>query len=261
MVKSLQIILMGWEWDRLVYGLRKRPASKVIFVSSDPDIVPNKKWSEATTSLVEKLAEQIRPLVESEVVFANYQNFEDCLEKAIQILEDNVGKFDEINVNLSTGNTILRTAFILASQYYPINLFYVLPEKYNAPGMIMTSGAKALIELPTFELKELVLPTKTQKEVFRLLSKEPLSFTMLVKKFAAEKGLRLSEGRLKDLKSKFFYHLKKLKAKKLVKMEVNAKQLFIQLSPTGIFIHKILEKHALKEMPKQTKLKLRKKKG
>ena len=227
MRKSLQIILMGWEWDRLVYGLKQHPPQKAILICSSESSGAGRKWTGTTKNITKDLIDKISELIETEVYTLNYYDFDECIFTLVRIIEKNINKYDEISINISSGNKVLVTAAVMVSQYYPVNLFYVVPEKYNVPDNqpYLTSGAKDVIELPTFDMRELVIPTKKQYEILNEVSEEGVLFTDLVKSYAARRGMKIDDYKMRKMKSLFFYHLKKLKHKKLISMEIVGGQL------------------------------------
>ena len=241
MEKSLQIILMGWEWDRLLYGMKEYPQKKAILVCSSEKKQP--QWTKPTENITKNLIERIKDVIDTEVVRVNYYDFDECLFTLSKIIEENVEKYDAISINISTGSKILVTAAILVSQYYPVELFYVVPKKYNIPKNIpyFTSGFREIIKLPTFNIKGLVIPTKKQKEIFSELEHGKISFSDLVKKYASKRGISLDRRKTENMKSLFFYHLKKLEEKGLIKMKVENNQMFISLTTTGKFVHRVMK--------------------
>jgi len=240
MVKTLHIILMGWEWDRVLYGLKKYPGEKVIIVCNPPEIAPTPEWANHTVSLVKRLADKIRPLFDVEVVHVDTYDFEDSIYKLVDILEKH-SDFNKVYLNISAGPKPLILSAVMASQYYPIDLFYVVPEKYNLPQgeEVVTKGAVAAIDIPCFNLKELVVPSKTQLKAFKEIS-DGISLTKLVEKYARKNKLKLNADKKKQLKSLFFYHLKNLKKKNLVDFKTKNRQMYIDLTKTGKFIHKVV---------------------
>jgi len=257
-MKSLQIILMGWEYDRILYGIKQRPPNKVIFISSDPEKTPDKNWGQESTALSEKIGESIKSLIDYEIVFFKYHELDDCMEKTTLMLEKACKEYDNIEVNVSAGTTLLKMAFMLASQYYPIKLFYVIPAQYTHPCEIITTGARGLVELPSINLSKLALPKKKQGEIFLLIGKDKKSFTTITKEYAKQKEIRLNADKTRTLKSWLFYHLKKLEQQNLIETKIENKELFLSLTQTGKFIKLVLE-HKKKENEQQTKLKIKKK--
>lgn len=255
-MKTLQIVLMGWEYDRIVYGLKQKPANKVIFISSDPIKTPDKRWGRASTDLAEQIGNSIKPIMDSEILFFNYHNLDDCLNKTINLLEKVVKEYDEININISAGTTLLKTSMMLAAQYYPIKLFYVIPGQYTHPGEIITTGVRGLVDLPTINLSQLALPKKKQAEILLIINEEAQTFTSLTKSYAKGKGVKITPEEIKSLKSWLFYYLKKLEQQNLITTKTQNKELYISLTPTGKFIKQILE-HKTKPDSQQTKLKVK----
>ncbi|HNV01137.1 MAG TPA: DUF6293 family protein [archaeon] len=256
-MKTVQVILMGWEYDRFIYGIKQKPANKVIFISSDSQKSHDKKWGEATTSIAEKIGESLKQIIDYEIILFDFHNLEECIEKTTTLLEKLTKEYDDITVNISSGTTILKMSMMLAAQYYPIKLFYVIPTQYTHPGEIITTGARALVDLPSINLSKIALPAKKQKELIMILDKNQKSFTQLTKEFAKNRNIKLNSDKMKQLKSGLFYNLKKLKEKNLIEMEVKQKELLISLTPTGSFLKTTLKnKHASEET--QTKLKIKK---
>ena len=253
MKRTLQIILVGWELDRVMYGLKEMPPKKAIFITSSPEHSIKRKWSDITENVTKRAIESIKSIVETEVVYANYHDFDDCMSKIVSVLEANKNNFDEIILNVSSGSKPLIIASVLASQYYPINLFYVVPEEYNSPldTQFLSSGAIKILELPTFELKELVLPTKKQRDIFSLLEENEIPFSRVLEKYSKNTGIKLKGHTIDRLRSLFFYHLKKLEKKRLVKLQTRKKRLFVSLTNTGRFLLKIMKKETTNSVSPQ----------
>lgn len=260
MKHSLQIILMGLEWDRLLHGLKEHPPTKAILLCPDPKVDPITRLGPRTIETTEKLAGKITPLIETEIVYVDFHDFDNCLEKLIEILEKNKDKFSEITLNISAGTKLLIAAATLASQYYPVKLFYVIPQYYTTQPKIdtLSKGVKGVVELPSFELNELVLPTKRQRELFLLIG-DKISFTELAKRYCKEKGIKPSAEKIKEMKALLFYHLKKLKQKRLIGMGVEGRNLLISPTTTGKFILKVItaRMQSREEQTRQAKLKLK----
>ncbi|MBU0899020.1 MAG: hypothetical protein KKB03_04100 [Nanoarchaeota archaeon] len=250
MKKNLQIILMGWEWDRLIYGLKESPPKKAILICSS-DKGQQSQWSGVTKKITNNLISKIKEIIDTEIHYVDYYDFDDCLFTLVKIIEKNINEYDAIGINISSGNKILVTASILVSQYYPIEIFYVIPEQYNVNDdrPFLTSGAKGIVKLPTFDIKELVVPTKKQGEIFNEIGYDKINFSDLVKKYSESRKIELDKRKMEKMKSLFFYHLKNLKEKKLVELEIKNRQLLISLTNTGKFIFKIMEmKHVSKKI-------------
>lgn len=247
---------MGWEHDRIIYGIKERPPNKLIIISSDPKKAPNKKWGQITTQLSEKICESIKPLIDCEIILLDYHSLEECLEKTVELIEKESKKFDEINVNISSGTTLAKMALMLCAQYYPIKLFYVIPGNYTHPGEIISTGAKGLVELPSINLSKITMPRKKEEEMLFLLNKEWKTFTQIIKEYAKTKGIKLNKERIAELKAGIFYHIKKFESRGLIQTKIEKRELQICLTTTGTFIKTVLA-HQNKENEKQTKLKIK----
>lgn len=250
---------MGWEHDRIIYGIKERPPNKLIIISSDPKKAPDKKWGQVTAQLSEKICESVKTIIDCEIVFFDYHSIEECLEKTVELIEKESKKFDEINVNISSGTTLVKMAMMLCAQYYPIKLFYVIPGNYTHPGEIISTGAKGLVELPSINLSKITMPRKREEEILCLLNRDWMTFTQVIKEYAKTKGNKLNKEKVVELKSSLFYHIKKFVARGLIQTKIEKRELQIKLTTTGAFIKTVLT-HQNRENEKQTKLRIKRKK-
>jgi hypothetical protein len=208
--------------------------------------------------LYHKTYEYIKTIIDYEIQYFNYHNLDDSLQKTTELLEKVIKEYDEINVNISSGTTLLKMAFMLAANYYPIKLFYVIPAEYTHPGEIITTGARGLVDLPSINLSHLSLPKKKQADILKLIDAKPKKFTEIAKDYAKLNGLKLSQTKLKELKAWIFYHIKKLETQSLISTEIEGNNLMIKLTQTGKFI-KLIQQHKQTQTETQTKLKIKKK--
>ena len=257
-MKTLQIIPVGWEYDRLLYGIKQKPPNKVIFICSEQATDPDKAWGQASTQLAEKLGESVKSLIDYEILVLDYHSIDDCLEHITTLLEKVTKEYDEIHANISSGTTILKMALVLAAQYYPLKIFYVIPAQYTHPGEIISVGARGMVELPSINLSKLALPKKKQAEIFLLIGAEPKTFTDITREYAKQEDIRLTTDAMKSLKSWIFYYLKKLEDQALISTKTEKKQLYISLTQTGKFIRLVMQNR--EKDGGQTLLKIKKKK-
>ena len=256
--KSLQIIPVGWEYDRLLYGIKQRPPNKVIFLCSKQATDPDKKWGMASMELAEKMGESVKSLIDYEIVLLDYHSIDDCLEEVTAILERASKEYGEISANISSGTTILKMSMMLAAQYYPMKLFYVIPAQYTHPGEIISVGARGMVDLPAINLSQISLPKKKLAEIFLLIEKNKKSFTAITKEYARSANIKVTADSLKSLKSWVFYYFKKLEQQGLISTETEGRQLYVSLTQTGKFIRVVMQ-HKKLDSPGQTKLKVKKK--
>lgn len=225
---NLQIVVVGDEWDRILKVLKKYPCEKAVFITSG---------LEKTRKEAEKLARTVSPLMDAEIAVVHYRNLELALVQLKALIEKSIGKYDKIYVNISGGTKVMSISFMLLSQYYPLSIVYAVPE--YAKG-IKTKKTKRIIELPTFNLRNLIKLSKTEKEIIRIIAGGEITFTELVKDYAKKKNIVLNDLKIRDLKSRFSYTLKMLKEKNMINTDIGDKKLMISLSSTGKFITKIL---------------------
>ena len=215
---NLQIAVVGNEQGTVLKLLKRYPCEKAIFITSG---------IEKTDKEAEKLAKTVSPLIDTEIAVAHYRDLELVLVQLKRIIEKNIGKYDRIYVNISGGTKIISIAFMLLSQYYPLNLVY------------MTKQTRRTVELPTFNLRALIKLSKTEKDVIKIIAGKEITFTELVQEYAKRKNFALNDLKMRDLKSRFSYTLKMLKEKSMINTDIKNKKLLVSLSSTGKFITKI----------------------
>ena len=240
MGNSLQIILMGYEWDRFMLGIKERRPKKVIFLCPEQNEYFS-TWQKKTEELAQKMKEKIDFFVDSEIQFISFQNYEKALTKLINIFKEHEGY--SIDINISGGSKVALIATILAAQYFPCNLFYGVPKKYNVDeSRMMSFGVKEWADLPVFKLKELIKPNKKEMQIIRLI-KEKTSLTDLTKAFLELRQINKTDiYTMRSNKTLLLYHLNKLEKKQLVNLGKQKKEKTIQLTDTGKFVQKIEKK-------------------
>lgn len=232
MPKKLQIIIMGWEWDRIFQGVRQRLPNKVVFVCPKKEEID---IGEKTNILCSKIANKVKVLVESEIYYTDYGDYVDCLETLNKIILKYKKDYVEIEINISAGGKLILYTAILVAQYNNCNLFYGIPEKYNIPkGKFLTEGIKEWIDIPIFNLRDSLQVSKFE---FKILTttKNKISLTKLAEKLN-ENLKDIYDGR--KYKMQLLYHIKKLEAKKLVRSDIQNGEKIITLTQTGDFLIK-----------------------
>ncbi len=230
----LQIILMGWEYDRFIVGLQRYPSEKVIFViSSNANI-----WKKKMITLSKKIGSLV-PLVDKETLFFDYYNVEEALFGLIKILEEHKN-YDEIIINISSGTKPVIIAAVLAAQFYPITLFYTIPKEYNySKDTFISSGVVDTMKVPTFSLSKIIIPSQPQRELLKYLTDQQISLNQLVENFL---GRKVNYREAKNHKARFLYLIKQLREKGLVETKLgNNQQLYIKLTQTGRFLLRLIK--------------------
>lgn len=182
--------------------------------------------------------------MDTEFVYADYYDLKDCLSTIKNVFERHVKKYDEIFVNISSGNKLLVAATIIVSQFYPAKLFYVIPEKYNVlpEKMTISSGVKKIVSIPTFKLSGVIEPTEKEKKILIELGKKTSLSTLAERLTPPDKYSKMDDYDTRKVKTLLLYHIKKMKNKQLIETELKNRQLFISLTETGYFIRDILKK-------------------
>ncbi len=227
MKNSLQIVVIGGkELNRIVEGLRKYPCQEAIFISSS---MPE------TVKTTRKLTEKLSLLMRIRKVTLHYHNLKQAINFFMKLYQESVQKHQKVYVNISEGTKIIAIAAVIAAQYYSVQVIYAVPAKYTQKGVIRTKKVKKFMELPIFQLRELLFPKRSDKEFLKLITGK-MSFTELMRRYANKP---LSDLEMRNLKSRFFYTIKKMERNNLIKTMTKNRQLFIQLSETGKILLKV----------------------
>lgn len=235
-MKKLQIILMGYEWDRLIYLIKKNRPDKVILVcQNEPLHFPEE--TKEILDLANKMIKKIGFLINCEISKVKTHDFKESLNTLLNIVKKHKGY--DITINVSAGNKILVSASIMLAQYFGCNLSYIVPKEYGYfKSNFYAKGVLKEIKIPTLNIAKLITPKKKEREIFLCLNDYPITLTELIEKYSKRKIKNINESR--TIKSLFIYHLKKLTTKNLINMDNSSKNTTIWLTETGSFIKKII---------------------
>ncbi|MBI4447960.1 hypothetical protein HY643_03190 [Candidatus Woesearchaeota archaeon] len=236
-MKKLQIILMGDEWDRLIYPIKKYKPNKVIFLCQSELEFPEE--SKKVIDIANNLVKKIDLLVECEIQKVKTHYFAEGIDVLLKIMRGHKD-YEEVVINISAGNKIMVAASILISQYFGCKLSYVVPKEYGgAKSDFYAKGALREVKIPTLNILKLIEPKKKEKEIFLYITEEPITLTELITAYSKKKITDVNKSR--TLKSLFLYHLKKLVNKNLIEMDNSGKNTKIWLTETGKFIKEVMQ--------------------
>lgn len=240
--KSLQIVLMGWEWDRLVYGIKKYVPNKVVLVSSMKrmDEESGQRF-ESTEKITEKLMDEIGGMIECEKVNTDFMDYNMSLKVLFEIFRRHKDEYDETIINISGGSKLVVAAAVVVSQYFPCKLIYVSPEKYTIDYSreFISRGVNSSCEIDTFDFAGLIAPQKKMRTLFSLIG-EDTPVSELTLSFAKTLGRSRGKASLRNLKSLVFYYLKQLEELKLVKSSFSGRSKLVSVTNTGKFVQTLI---------------------
>jgi len=243
-MKTLQIVLMGLEWDRIIQPIKKYRPEKVIFVqhgrrkASSDDINEMVRMSK---ELAEKMIGKIGFLIESETVYTDYHDYEECVQKLLEIFKENKDKYDDIMINVSAGSKIVILASFLVSQFFECKLIYSIPKQYsmfNPKLKVLSKGVSDIKEIETFNFIPLIGLNKTEEKILYKLDNDKISLSSLVVKVY---GNLKNEYDVLKKKNLILYHINKMMDKNLIMSENVNGQKYIHLTNLGRFVKDLKE--------------------
>jgi len=163
--RSVHIIPMGLEVDRVLGGLKEYPTNKVILLyGKDPRSnieMRSRKNGERIRSMVKATID----VTELELEIFDFYNSTRRLRDLFRSLHD---EGYQVHVNISTGNRIVTSAALLAAFMAGASPYYVRPERYSIPEdqEVLSHGVVSVISIPRLSIQG---PTKQQEIVLSAL--------------------------------------------------------------------------------------------
>ena len=228
--KTTQIVLVGWDYERVLAGIRSFPLDKLILLPTPKEEREIRIRGDGGTSLdyagrIEAVVSQVmRVKVQLHPIPAH--NFEEDFKTVASLIENEQREGSEVIVNVSSGTKIMSAAAISAAFMHGVKTCYTIPEMetYEA------RGVKETIVLPTLVgFKPLRTLSESAKQILNTLrSMGGRTETM--------KDLAGMLGWSRDEIGKLSYHLSRLEGYGLVKTERVGRELTIELSDTGLIL-------------------------
>ena len=234
-MKKLQIILVGNEWDRLIYPIKEHNPDKVVLLCQDEPKFSEE--NEQLSKIAEKITKKIRFSIICETKKVKTHDFKEVTTTLLNIIKENK-EYDDITINISAGSKIMVATSIMVSQYYGCKVSYIIPKEYgDLKSGFYAKGALKEVNIPVLNISKLIKSKGKEKEIFLCIERDPITLTQLINKYFNKTVSGTYESR--TIKSLFLYHLKKLSNKNLIFIDNTKRNTLIWLSDTGEFIKEI----------------------
>jgi len=228
--KVTQIVLVGWDYERVLAGIRSFPLNKLILLPAPQKEREMKIRGAGRTSwdYAEKIKQAISEVmkVQVEVEPIHPYDFENTFQKVKSLIKREQGKGSEVLVNVSSGTKIMSAAAICAAFMCGAKTCYTIPETevYEAEGVRET----------------ITLPMLIGFKPLQVLSNSALQILKILKdaggRVETMKALGEKLGWSREEWSKLSYHIDKLETYGLIETERLGRELAIQLTKTGTFL-------------------------
>ena len=226
--KTTQIVLVGWDYERILAGIRSFPIDKLILLPTPREERETRIRGEGKTSMdyAEKIKKALTMVmnipVETHSIPA--RDFEQVFRTTVSLIEKEQEQGSEVILNVSSGTKIMSAAAISAAFMHGVKTCYTIPETefYEA------QGAKETILLPMLVgFNPLQTLSDSAKQILNSLKR-------MDGKAETMKALIKALGWTREETSKLSYHLSRLEAYGLVKTERTGRELSICLTETGL---------------------------
>ena len=228
--KTTQIVLVGWDYERVLAGIRSFPLDKLILLPTPQEEREIKIRGSGKTSLdyakriEQAVSEVMRVEIELHPIPAH--DFEEAFKTIVSLVGQEQSGGSEVILNVSSGTKIMSAAAICAAFIHGVRTCYTIPETeiYEAQGVKET----------------ITLPMLVGFKPLQTLSESAVRILNTLKRIGGRtETMKVLANRLgwsRDELGKLSYHLSKLEAYGLIRTKRVGRELTIQLSETGFIL-------------------------
>jgi CRISPR-associated protein Csa3 len=157
--KTVHVVPMGLEKDRVIEGLRRYPTNHAIFIHGKTKHLKVEQLARRNTKDIQKL---IKSTIRVDILELDLYDFESAFVELKSLFDDLKSQGYRIYVNISTGTRIVSAAALLAAFMTNAVPYYVIPKEYNLPKgkNVLSTGTKGVVQLPSLGIN-----TPTKKEL------------------------------------------------------------------------------------------------
>jgi hypothetical protein len=166
--KSIHVVPMGLELDRVLGGLKEFPTNRAIFLYGRED-------GAGIEARARRNGERVRKMVSATIdvseLSVNVFDFQECTEVLRELFSRHASSGYDVYVNISTGNRIVTSAALLAAFMTGARPYYVRPKSYSIPDdqEVLSHGVSEVMVIPRVAVKG---PTAAERSVLVALRQE-----------------------------------------------------------------------------------------
>lgn len=163
--RTVHVVPMGLEMDRVLGGLKRYPSNRVILIygiDTDSDIERRARENG------ERIIDMVRATIDVERMEFDIFDFYTSTSKFTDLFRKLGEEGWEVYVNISTGNRIVSYAAALSCFMTDAHPYYVIPESYSIPKdqQVLSDGFRDVMELPTVKI---IGPSGPEEIILRVL--------------------------------------------------------------------------------------------
>jgi hypothetical protein len=163
--RTVHIIPMGLELDRVLGGLKKYPSNRAILIfGTDTESNIERRSRENG----DRIIDMVKATIDVEIMEFDIFDFYTSTSKFTGLFRNLKENGWDVYVNISTGNRIVSYAAVLSCFMTDAHPYYVIPESYSIPldQQVLSTGIREVMELPTVKI---IGPSEQEKVILRVL--------------------------------------------------------------------------------------------
>lgn len=165
--RTVHVIPMGLEIDRVLGGLKHFPTNRAILVYGTDRRSDIERKSRHNGELIK---EKVSATIDVEEIELDIFDFYVSSRTLTSLLRKLISEGFEVYVNLSTGNRIITSAALLSCFMTGSHPYYVRPDEYSIPPdqEVLSVGVSSVMEIPSVRI---IGPSAAGQEILKTLGK------------------------------------------------------------------------------------------
>ena len=222
MAKVTQIVLVGHTKVRLVEGIRRVPAEKVILVVGDK---PKLEGEAKVVEIAEAIEALFKDLMVIERIEVDKEDIFAAARVILQKVREEVESGAEVRINISGSLRQMAIACYIVTMVSRTPVFSVLPE-YDAD--FQEIGVKEVYEVPYFPIKQV---SAAELEILQVVNRKGMVES--IEQLMAETYGAVAEGEYNRVRAKVSYYVKELEEEGFIQKQRVGQKVSLELTPLG----------------------------
>jgi hypothetical protein len=150
-IRTVHVIPMGLEVDRVLGGLKWFPTNRAILVYGKDEGADIEKKARKNGERIKKM---VSATIDVEEIMLDIFEFHSSCTKLTSLFQGLILEGYDVYVNISTGNRILSSAALLSCFMTGSHPYYVRPEEYSIPHEqeVLSKGISSVMEIPSVRI-------------------------------------------------------------------------------------------------------------
>jgi len=221
-MRVTQLVLVGHTRTRLVEGIRRVPAEKVVLVLGDK---PKLEGEAKVVETAEALEALFKGIMEIERIYVDKEDILSATQTILGKIREEVEGGAEVRINVSGSLRQMAIASYIAALVSRTPVYSVLPE-YGPE--FQEVGVKTIYEVPFFPIKEVAEPMVKLMKLVRAKAGIDSVDQLAEEMYGASKGEEYNRAR-----ARVSYYVKELEEEGFIHKKREGQRVRIELTPLG----------------------------